>query len=156
MFTKLRVYIIMFAAFAAFAGVAYWYYKDTQKALMQHTQRIKPNLETSLAIQKETTENLQADIKLMTDTIQTLNEEFAQSRLNVKELEELFTTSSDGSSRDFGKLTIQQPDYVEGRIQKGNDEVFRCIELLSGQEAQQGEENNAEYIDCISSTTSTN
>ena len=125
----------MFAAFAAFAGVAYWYYKDTQKALATYAAN-QAKLETSLAIQKETTENLQADIKLMTDTIQTLNEEFAQSRLNVKELEELFTTSSDGSSRDFGKLTIEQPDYVEGRIQKGNDEVFRCIELLSGQEAQ--------------------
>ena len=155
LFTKLKVYLIMFAAFAAFAGVAYWYYQDTQKALRTYAEN-QSKLETSLQIQQETTQSLQADLKLMTTTIETLNEEFAQSRLNVKNLEELFTTSSDGTSRDFGKLTIESPEYVEGRIQQGNDEVFRCIELLSGQEAQQGEEDNAEYIDCISSTSNTN
>ena len=92
----------------------------------------------------------------MTQTIQELNQEFALSRLNVKKIEQLFTQNEDGMLRDFGELTIQQPDYVEEKIQKGNDEVFRCIELLSGQEAQQGEKENAEFIDCLSSDTNTN
>lgn len=145
----------MFTAFAMFAGVAYWYYVDTQKALAVAAAN-QAKLETSLSIQKETTASLQADIKLMTQTIQELNQEFALSRLNVKKLEQLFTQSEDGMLRDFGELTIQQPDYVEEKIQKGNDEVFRCIELLSGQEAQQGEKENAEFIDCLSSDTNTN
>ena len=145
----------MFTAFAMFAGVAFWYYKDTQKALAVAAAN-QAKLETSLSIQKETTASLQADIKLMTQTIQELNQEFALSRLNVKKIEQLFTQDEDGTSRDFGELTIQQPDYVEQKIQKGNDEVFRCIELLSGQEAQQGEKENAEFIDCLSSNTNTN
>ena len=155
MFTKLKVYIIMFTAFAMFAGVAFWYYKDTQKALAVAAAN-QAKLETSLSIQKETTASLQADIKLMTQTIKELNQEFALSRLNVKRIEQLFTQDEDGTLRDFGELTIQQPDYVEEKIQKGNDEVFRCIELLSGQEAQQGEKENAEFIDCLGSDTNTN
>lgn len=144
----------MFTAFAMFAGVAFWYYKDTQKALMVAAQN-QAKLETSLATQKETTAALQADIKLMTKTIQELNQEFALSRLNVKRIEQLFTQAEDGTSRDFGELTIQQPEYVEEKIQKGNDEVFRCIELLSGQEAKPGEKENAEFIDCLNSNTNT-
>ena len=154
MFGKLKVYLIMFSAFAMFAGVAYWYYTDTQKALAAAAAN-QAKLETSLSIQKETTASLQADIKLMTQTIKELNQEFALSRLNVKRIEQLFTQDEDGTSRDFGELTIQQPDYVEQKIQKGNDEVFRCIELLSGQEAKQGEKENAEFIDCLTSNTDT-
>lgn len=154
MFTRLRVYIIMFTAFAMFAGVAYWYYKDTQKALMVAAQN-QAKLETSLATQKETTAALQADIKLMTQTIQELNQQFALSRLNVKRIEQLFTQDEDGVSRDFGELTIQQPDYVEEKIQKGNDEVFRCIEILSGQEANPGELDDEEFIDCHNGSNNT-
>ena len=53
----------MFTAFAMFAGVAYWYYTDTQKALAVAAAN-QAKLETSLSIQKETTASLQADIKL--------------------------------------------------------------------------------------------
>ena len=38
MFAKLKVYLIMFTAFVAFAGLAYWYYLDTQKALRQYAE----------------------------------------------------------------------------------------------------------------------
>ena len=55
MFTKLKVYIIMFAAFAMFAGVAYWYYQDSQAALKQYAEN-QAKLETSLTIQKSATE----------------------------------------------------------------------------------------------------
>ena len=54
MFGKLKVYLIMFSAFAMFAGVAYWYYTDTQKALAAAAAN-QAKLETSLSIQKETT-----------------------------------------------------------------------------------------------------
>jgi septal ring factor EnvC (AmiA/AmiB activator) len=155
MFTKLKVYIIMFTAFAMFAAVAYWYYTDTQKALRVAAQN-QAKLEISVATQKEATASLQSDIRLMTETIQELNQEFALSRLNIKKIEQLFTQDEDGTSRDFGELTIQQPDYVQEKIQKGNNEVFRCIELLSGQEALQGEKDDAEFIDCLGTNTNTN
>mgnify|MGYP000492026073 CR=1 FL=1 len=42
----------MFTAFAMFAGVAYWYYVDTQKALAVAAAN-QAKLETSLSIQKD-------------------------------------------------------------------------------------------------------
>jgi nitrogen fixation/metabolism regulation signal transduction histidine kinase len=154
MFTKLKVYIIMFAAFAMFAGIAYWYYQDTQKALMQYAQN-QAKLETSLTIQKSATESLQNSLKVMSETITQLNKDFAESRQKTKELETMFNQDKQGNKRDFGELTIEAPEYIEGQINKGSNEVFRCVELLSGQEAKEGEADDKEYIDCITSGNGT-
>jgi len=149
MFTKLKVYIIMFAAFAMFAGLAYWYYQDTQRAMKQYAEN-QAKLETSLTIQKSATESLQNSLKVMSETLTQLNEDFAESRQKTKELETMFNQDKQGNKRDFGELTIEAPDYIEGQINKGSDEVFRCVELLSGQEAREGEADDKEFIDCIS------
>lgn len=150
MFTKLKVYIIMFAAFAMFAGLAYWYYQDTQKAIKQYAEN-QAKLETSLTIQKSATESLQNSLKVMSETLTQLNEDFAESRQKTKELETMFNQDKQGNKRDFGELTIEAPEYIEGQINKGSDEVFRCVELLSGQEAKEGEADDKEFIDCINS-----
>ena len=155
MFTKLKVYIIMFAAFAMFAGVAYWYYQDSQAALKQYAEN-QAKLETSLTIQKSATESLQKSLKVMSETLTQLNEDFAESRQKTIELETMFNQDKQGNKRDFGELTIEAPDYIEGQINKGSDEVFRCVELLSGQEAKEGEADDKEFIDCISSNDDAN
>ena len=59
---KFKVYLIMALAFAAFAGVAYWYYTDTQKALRTYAEN-QGKLETALTSQKAVTESLQRDIR---------------------------------------------------------------------------------------------
>ena len=122
----------MFAAFAMFAGVAYWYYQDSQAALKQYAEN-QAKLETSLTIQKSATESLQKSLKVMSETLTQLNEDFAESRQKTIELETMFNQDKQGNKRDFGELTIEAPDYIEGQINKGSDEVFRCVELLSGQ-----------------------
>jgi hypothetical protein len=155
MFTKLKVYIIMFAAFAMFAGVAYWYYQDSQAALKQYAEN-QAKLETSLTIQKSATESLQKSLKVMSETLTQLNEDFAESRQKTKELETMFNQDKQGNKRDFGELTIEAPGYIEGQINKGSDEVFRCVELLSGQEAREGEADDKEFIDCIGSNNDAN
>ena len=126
MLMKLKVYIIMFAAFAMFAGLAYWYYKDTQKALQTYAQN-QATLESSLSMQKQATESLRSNIKIMTETITKLNDDFADSRKNVAELQNIFT-----------------------------NEVFRCIELLTGDKPKEGEADAQEYIDCTTSVEPTN
>ena len=145
----------MFAAFAMFAGVAYWYYQDSQAALKQYAEN-QAKLETSLTIQKSATESLQKSLKVMSETLTQLNEDFAESRQKTIELETMFNQDKQGNKRDFGELTIEAPDYIEGQINKGSDEVFRCVELLSGQEAKEGEADDKEFIDCISSNDDAN
>jgi|TARA_R110000764_G_scaffold11639_3_gene34866 hypothetical protein len=155
MLMKLKVYIIMFAAFAMFAGLAYWYYKDTQKALQTYAQN-QATLESSLSMQKQATESLRSNIKIMTETITKLNDDFADSRKNVAELQNIFTKDKDGKKRDFGELTIAEPEVIQKEINKGSDEVFRCIELLTGDKPKQGEADAQEYIDCTTSVEPTN
>ena len=138
----------MFAAFAMFAGLAYWYYQDTQKAIKQYAEN-QAKLETSLTIQKSATESLQKSLKVMSETLTQLNEDFAESRQKTIELETMFNQDKQGNKRDFGELTIEAPEYIEGQINKGSNEVFRCVELLSGQEAKEGEADDKEFIDCI-------
>ena len=144
----------MFAAFAMFAGVAYWYYQDSQAALKQYAEN-QAKLETSLTIQKSATESLQKSLKVMSETLTQLNEDFAESRQKTKELETMFNQDKQGNKRDFGELT-EAPGYIEGQINKGSDEVFRCVELLSGQEAREGEADDKEFIDCIGSNNDAN
>ena len=68
----------------------------------------------------------------------------------------MFNQDKQGNKRDFGALTIEAPGYIEGQINKGSDEVFRCVELLSGQEAREGEADDKEFIDCIGSNNDAN
>ena len=65
----------MFAAFALFAGAAYWYYIDTQRALMVAAQN-QAKLEISLDTQKQATQALQKDLVRMTASINKLNIDF--------------------------------------------------------------------------------
>ena len=148
-FKRFRVYLIMFAAFATFAGVAYWYYQDTQKALQTYAQN-QATLETSLLLQRQATESLQRDIVVMQSTITQLNDAFAQSRQRVNELESKFNTSANGDARDIGELAEQKPALVERVINNGTRDVNRCIELLSGAVPTQEDYNNEELVDCIS------
>ena len=59
-FGRLKVYFIMFAAFAVFDRVAYWYYQNTQKQIIAYAKN-QATLETSIELQKQTTLALQND-----------------------------------------------------------------------------------------------
>lgn len=148
-FKRFRVYLIMFAAFATFAGVAYWYYTDTQKALQTYAQN-QATLETSLTLQRQATESLQRDIAVMQATITELNDAFAQSRKLVNELENKFNTSANGDARDIGEIAEKRPESIERLVNGATREVGRCIELLSGALPTQEDYNNEELVDCIS------
>ena len=144
--SKARVYLIMFAAFATFAGVAYAYYKDTQSALQQYAEN-NATLEVALETQKAATVALQRDIKLMSTTLVGLNKDFEEARQRVSDLEKTFNESANGDKRDFGALAEAKPGLVERAVNKGTVEVFNCIEILSG---KQGDYSEAEYINCTS------
>ena len=148
-FKRFRVYLIMFAAFATFAGVAYWYYQDTQKALQAYAQN-QATLETSLQLQRQATESLQRDIVVMQSTITELNDAFAQSRQRVNELENKFNTSANGDARDLGAIAEQKPALIQRVINNGTKEAGRCIELLSVATPTEEDYNNEELVDCIS------
>lgn len=146
MFGRIRVYLIMFAAFAAFAGVAYWYYQDTQKAMRQYAEN-QAKLETALSTQQQAYDALVADIKLMQETQEQLLQDFARSRQLTQSLETLFNEDSQGNPRDFDTLAAQESDFVTEQLNTGTHEVFECFEELTGNESNSSDDKI--YIDCF-------
>ena len=111
MLAKLKVYIIMFAAFALFAGAAYWYYMDTQKAFTE------------------------------------LSTEFEEARQQVRDVEKLFEEGTDGRDLTVGDRAIENPEYIQGVLNTGTTELFRCFEILTG--APLGDKDaQAKFVKC--------
>ena len=157
MFTKLKVYIIMFAAFAAFAGVAYWYYLDTQKALRTYAEN-QGKLEGAIATQELANAALKRDLENMQIAFTELNTAFEEAREQVRNVENLLQRGTDGRDLSIGERALEDPKYIEDQVNTGTDELFRCFEILTG--APMGDEDaNTKYVKCIdgiNSNTSSN
>jgi septal ring factor EnvC (AmiA/AmiB activator) len=152
--SRFRVYIIMAALFAGAAGVAYWYYQDSQNAIRQYIQN-QAALTQALQTQQQAYAALQADLKLLQETQQQLIVEFSASRDRVRELEQTFAQSTGGQPRDIGKLAAAKPELVQKIVNTATHDVFRCFELLSGDTPKTEDLNNEDTSDCINSNTDT-
>lgn len=152
MFAKLKVYLIMFAAFAAFAGVAYWYYQDTQKALRTYAEN-QGKLEGAIATQAAANEALRNDLVNMQVAFNELNTAFEEARQQVRNVEKLFEQGTDGRDMTVGERAVEDPAYIEEQVNTGTNELFRCFEILTG--APIGDEDaNAKYVKCVDSVNS--
>lgn len=147
MFAKLKVYLIMFAAFAAFAGVAYWYYQDTQKALRTYAEN-QGKLQNAVQVQEQANAALVKDIQNMQQAFNQLTTEFEKARKQVENVEKLFVEGTDGRDLSVGERAIEDPAYIQNVLNKGTTELFRCFEILTG--APVGDEDaQAKYITCV-------
>lgn len=147
MFAKLKVYLIMFAAFAAFAGVAYWYYQDTQAALRTYAEN-QGKLEGAIKQQNAANEALRSDMANMQKAFTTLSEEFEEARKQVEDVEKLFEQGTDGRDMSVGERAIENPEYIEDVLNTGTTELFRCFEILTG--APLGDQDaQAKYVKCV-------
>lgn len=142
----------MFAAFAAFAGVAYWYYQDTQKALRVYAEN-QGKLQGAIQTQQAANEALRTDLANMQTAFKELNTAFEEARKQVEDVEKLFEQGTDGRDMTVGERAIESPEYIEEVLNTGTDELFRCFEILTG--APIGDEDaNAKYVKCVDSVNS--
>tara|TARA_B100000900_G_scaffold89814_1_gene73194 strand:+ start:2295 stop:2765 length:471 start_codon:yes stop_codon:yes gene_type:complete len=147
MFAKLKVYLIMATAFAAFAGLAYWYYLDTQKALRQYAEN-QGKLQGAIQTQAEANAALAKDLANMQIAFNTLTEEFEEARKQVESVERLFAQGTDGREMSVGERAVENPAYIEEVLNRGTTELFRCFEILTG--APVGDEDaQAKYVTCV-------
>ena len=137
----------MFAAFAVFAGIAYWYYIDTQKALRQYAEN-QGKLETAIKTQASANEALRSDMANMQKAFTNLSEEFEEARQQVKDVENLFKKGTDGRDMTVGERALENPEYIEEVLNTGTTELFRCFEILTG--APLGDQDaQAKYVKCV-------
>lgn len=146
--SKLKIYLIMIAGFAAFAGVAYWYYQDTQEAMRVYAENTA-KLEVALESQTLVTQQLLKDISIMKNTINQLNKDFAESRAIVAGIEGLLERGTDGRDMSIGERAIETPELIEEIINQGTVEAFGCLEMLSG---KQGDYSDQKYFNCTGNT----
>lgn len=151
MFAKLKVYVIMFVAFAAFAGIAYWYYQDTQKALRTYAEN-QGKLQGAISQQEAANKSLRSDLANMQIAFTELNTAFEEARQQVRNVEKLFEQGTDGRDLTIGERAIENPKYIEEQVNTGTTELFRCFEILTG--APLGDEDaNSKYVKCVDNST---
>lgn len=120
--------------YAAIAGVlllagtlAYKYYTDTQLALQTLTAN-NAKLEDAVKLSEQSVKDLQSDYNRVIIEFERTQQEFAQSRTRVDELEKRL------SETDIGVLAERRPGLVEKVVDKATANLNRCFELLSGAE----------------------
>ena len=120
--------------YAAIAGVlllagtlAYKYYTDTQLALQTLTAN-NAKLEDAIQLSEQAVKDLQSDYNRVTIEFERTQQEFAESRTRVDQLEKRL------SETDIGVLAERRPGLVEKVVDKATANLNRCFELLSGAE----------------------
>jgi septal ring factor EnvC (AmiA/AmiB activator) len=154
LFSKIKVYLIMLALLGAATYAAYYYYNDTQAKLAQYAAN-QARLEIALETQRAATAALQQNIQVMQTTVRTLNQQFADSRRTVQDLERRFNETSAGQQRDFGALAAARPGLVQTIVNTATQDVFKCFEQISGANVET-DSDLYKNCDSISSSTNTN
>lgn len=104
------------------------------------------NLKADLAISQENAKKMIAAVEQQNQAIKQMKEEQAaiqkineelnstivKQNKDLKSLENRFTMSSNGQTRDFGKLAEEKPKSIERAINRGTVNAFRCIEIATG------------------------
>lgn len=144
---KLILVIVLLGMF----GGAFWYISGLRADLAVSLQNTE-TLTNAVQQQQDVIKQIQQD----QEQIQRANQELttlvnAQVK-DVNALRDKFSTSADGSSRDFGKLAIAKPAAIQRAINKGSTNALRCMEIASGSEILK-DETNAECPSFISGAT---
>lgn len=140
----------MFVAFSAFAGIFYWYYQDTQKALRVYAEN-QGKLENAIDLQQQANESLKKDIVKIQNTMVELNDAFVKSRQQVENITGLLEKGTDGRDLTPGERAVENPEssiVIEDAVNTATTELFRCFEILSGSEIGDSDANT-KYINCV-------
>lgn len=137
----LKLAAIMLVLMAAFGGLGYWYYQDTQEKMRIYAEN-QAKLEGAVQQQKQVIAQTQADLKKSSEINQKVAFELDESRKLVASMDKKFNKVSKLlGARDIGKLSIARPKGLRRIITKGSDDSLRCFEILSGAKLTERENN---------------
>ena len=125
----------------AMGGLGYWYYNDTQEKMrILHENNAK--LETATKIQTETINQLEADVELAAGIAADTTKKLQETQKAVQDMRGKFNKQSKLlGSRDLGKMAISKAKPIRKIINKGTVNMFRCFEIVSGQQLTEKEQN---------------
>lgn len=134
MFSKIKIYLIIFAVVGAGAFGLWKYYEYTQNQIRIYAE--------NAAVAKQTAAETQAALdKTNADLIEVrkqfteVNNKFNQASQRVDNLERKLAES------DINYLASRRPGLVENVVDKATVNVLRCLEIASGSPLTEDEIN---------------
>lgn len=106
-------------------GIGGWYLMNL-KADLAVSEMNNQKLQEGIKQQQELLEQQQKDIA----DIQEKNKELAEQ--NEKQKKDVDSLSKKFQKRDIGQRAIENPELVEKLVNRGTENVLRCVELASG------------------------
>lgn len=131
--------LVILISVAVIAG-GLWYVSTLQADLAVaklNEQKLTKAIET----QKELFESMQRDMEQIRATNNELVAQAKEHDQRVKELTDKFNVNAKGESRDFGALSAAKPRLIERLVNRGTDNVLRCLEIATGAELTEKELN---------------
>jgi hypothetical protein len=128
----------------------YFYYKDTQKRLVENADKLAKQ-EIVIQQQQAINEQINLDISKQNILRQQVNKSISQAQLNIETVRKQFSTHTDevtGEVTTLSKAALAQPIIIERTINISTKDQFRCFEILSGSKLTP-EEQNGQQINTI-------
>lgn len=128
------IVLILFTLLTAVSGVGYWYYNKTEESIATLREN-NTILESAVQRNEQTISELRSSYAEAQRQMDLLNQENIRIRRNNDRLVEKFGDS------DISTAAEARPELIERLINRGTDNAFRCLELLSGAELTERERN---------------
>jgi len=127
---------------ALISGIAFFYYVSGLQADLEQSVQNTKDLSSAVQEQQDVIDRMREEQSQIRELSEELRDIDTRQSQEINDLRSRFDTSSSGEDRDFARLAAQKPGLVENAINNGSSEAIRCIELASGAQRTE-EENNA-------------
>lgn len=127
---------------------AFWYVSGL-RADLERSQMNVETLRESVQDQVQLIDRMRQDQKQIMESRTEIQQLMNEQRQTIDDLRSRFNQSANGSDRDIGKLAIAKPDLVENVINDASANAIRCLEIASGAELTEEEQNAGRNSECF-------
>jgi len=134
MFSKIKIYLIIFAVVGAGAFGLWKYYEYTQNQIRIYAENAAVAKQAA-AVTQAALDKTNADLIEVRNQFNEVNNKFNQASQRVDNLERKLAES------DINYLASKRPGLVENVVDNATANVLRCLEIVSGSPLTEDEIN---------------
>jgi len=132
--------LFLVAVIVIFIGMGFWYVTNL-KADLATARANNEKLQDAVSEQQNVIDKAYQDIEEIRSINSALQEESERQAAELKALNDKFSVNAKGEKRDFGAIAKSKPKAIQRLINRGTDNVIRCLEIASGAELTEKEIN---------------
>jgi len=129
MFGTIKLFII--GAIVITLCVGMWWVANL-KADLATSEANNQKLQDAVSKQQEVIDRAYQDIEEIKSINSELKVEADRQAAELKALNDKFSVNAKGEKRDFGSIAHAKPKLIEKLINRGTQNVIRCLEIASG------------------------